>query len=744
MHQEIPDKQRIVIENIMCTDIDGDGAEKVKGFVTIYDFGGEKVFYNTHHCFMSSNMVFVLVFDVAMCLDPSRKREGYERIEFWLRSIATYAIDQAAHGKGTPPIILVGSHMDIASSNKEDQTRLFDSVIAQLNENTEIRGIIKTLVHEMFPIAHLNISTGKQTTYLNVWKKIIEVAPLQSQWMKPVPARWVAFEHELVRLKNESNAILTYADLLEINRELAVPLEEDDIIQFIWKLKFFGSFLCFDLHSKSPFIVLRAQWIIDAFKAIITDRKFTSKLTAKQRLQWSEYEKSGILPVNFMRQLWGQDKKFGFLEKEDRLCIALETLGLLSKPLSVGTEVDYFIVPSILQTADPEIIGPVLDKPDTVTTATLCLRFDNPFIPQAVWDKMIASCIHRFQRLEQPGLDGLKFIRRGIVCLSVDCLWNMIINCSDNAMKVTLFKENTDRSIPTGTGIPLLHVLEFLLKRILELNHQSHLGYQFYLHNDYRFSTDDKLVKLDDLLDTPRLICYGLKGPGWIDRDDLYVWFKDPNHKVKQAHSRNDDKMKGLPDRKLSFKEIGRVSRYIGRTYQTFFSELDCPVELVDQEMEEHRHLAFRSRIAKVFIHLLKTKADTRFLAIADAMSRHGIDPSKLVNILDSNRNVTFDDETSPASVLQKCPSTKDASIISDHVDIKTYFNLFLELGFSPAKIDDFDDQYRHIKTRVKVTAMLEAFIKETDPCPTVNTILLAMHECDMDTESLIGGLKPP
>ncbi|XP_021358138.1 uncharacterized protein LOC110453508 [Mizuhopecten yessoensis] len=718
---------------------DGD----VKGYVTIYDFGGEKVFYNTHHCFMSSNMVFVLVFDVAMCLDPSRAKDGYERIEFWLRNIATYAIDRAAPGKGTPPVILVGSHLDIVSKNKEEQKRMFASVLEKLYEKPELREIMATHVQEMFPIADLNDSTKNQDTYERVWKKIISIAPLQSQWMKPVPARWVALEYELVRLKNEGRIILTYADLLEINSKSAVPLAEDDVMGFIMTLRFSGSFLCFDLHSKSPFIVLQPQWIINAFKAIITAPKFTSDLSTKQSLQWTEYEKSGVLSHDFIRQLWDRPAKYRFLDEEDRLYIIMETLGLLTKPISVDAEVDYFIVPSILQPADPEVISPVLADPDTVTTVTLCVKFDNPFIPQAVWDKMIASCIHRFQRLKELGDDGLKFIRRGFACLSVDFLWKMIINCSDNAMKVTMFKTDTDHSVPTGTGIKLLSILTFLLQRILKLNHQSHLAYQIYLHNDFRFTAAEQMVKVDDLRQTAHLRCYGLKRREWIDKNDLYIWFKNPDEKKKRALKRHVGKTKKLPDRKLSFKEIGRVTRYIGSTYQTFFAELDCPVAIVEQEMEEHRHLAFRSRITKIFIHLLKTKADTGFLAIANAMSRHGMDPSLLVNILDSNRNVLFIDETLPDKWLKRNLSVNDVPIIADHVDIKSYFNLFLELGFAPKKVDEFDDQYKNNRTREKITALLVAFIKETNPRPTVNSILLAMQECDMDTESLIGTLKP-
>ncbi|XP_021369741.1 uncharacterized protein LOC110460870 [Mizuhopecten yessoensis] len=159
--------------------------------------------------------------------------------------------------------------------------------------------------------------------------------------------------------------------------------------------------------------------------------------------------------------------------------------------------------------------------------------------------------------------------------------------------------------------------------------------------------------------------------------------------------------------------------------------------------MEEHRHLAFRSRIAKIFIHLLKTNADFGYRAVADAMSRHGMDPSMLMDILDSNRSIMFQDETLSERWLKTKLSVNDAPVIAGHVDVKAYFSLFLELGLPPTTVDEFDDNYRNRKTRVKITALLKALIKETKPRPTVNALLLAMRECDMDTESVIRALKP-
>ncbi|XP_033748170.1 uncharacterized protein LOC117333139 isoform X2 [Pecten maximus] len=731
-------EQRNVIDDVMHTKTDG--VEELKGFVTLYDFGGEKVFYNTHHCFMSSNMVFVLVVDVEMCLDQSRSEVGYEIAGDWLRNIATYANDDAAHDKLTPPIILVGSHLDKVSSDKEEQEKLFANVLEKLREVPQLKQIIDSHVQEAFPIANLNDSTKNQEVYEIIWKKILEVAPLQSQWEKPVPAKWVALEHELVRLKNRGGIILSYEELLNLNRQLTVPLEEQEMVDFLRNLKFTGTFHCFDLHGKNPFIVLQPQWTIDAFKAIITDSNFKSNLTSMARLKWAQYEKSGVLPMAFVKQLWEENR---FADYIGKLFIVMETLNLLAKPISddPDVEADYFIVPCMLQTANPHMIQQLLDDPDTVTTVTLCLKFNNPFIPQAVWDKMIASFIHRFKRLHEYGYDGSQFIQRGFVCLSVDFLWNIVINCRDNAMKIIMFKKDKEKST-RGAGVDLLCILEFLLQRILEQNHQSHLKYEFYLHNDYRFASNDKMAMVDKLRHVQGMECFSSKSCKWIKREYMYDWFEDPDQGKMTCNELHNEGTADLPDRKLTYKEIGRISGYIGMAYQVFFVTLGCPAVVLEQEREEHRHLAFRSLITKIFLQLLKMKADIRFVPIAKAMTRHGMDATKLSNIIDCNRKIVFEDGRLTKSRLQENVLVDDASVIAEYIDIKAYFNLFLELGLQPKTVDEFDDQYRHKPARGKIKAMLKDFITETKPRPTVNAIFLAMQECSMDTDSLITAME--
>ncbi|XP_033745511.1 uncharacterized protein LOC117331029 [Pecten maximus] len=220
------DEQHEAAKSVMTESTESD--TKAKGLVTIYDFGGEKIFYNTHHCILTDDMVFILVFDMSICLhqDQKKKEDGYDRIEFWLMSIATSAINEAAKKKGTPPIILIGSHMDLVPGSEEEKEAEFRNILAQLESKPEIKTIIQEHVKEMFHVSNLNDSSKNRETYDLIWKAILGAAEYQSQWHKEIPARWLALEQELIKRKIAGTKVMDFQDLKTLNKTLAVPLQD--------------------------------------------------------------------------------------------------------------------------------------------------------------------------------------------------------------------------------------------------------------------------------------------------------------------------------------------------------------------------------------------------------------------------------------------------------------------------------------------------------------------------------------
>ncbi|XP_069103291.1 uncharacterized protein [Argopecten irradians] len=205
-------------------------------------------------------MVFIVVLDLKMCTDPERLAAGYGITEQWLKNIATYAIDDSAVDARTPPVILVGSHLDQVSSDREEQEAMFADVLQTLHDNPTLQGIMVNHVQDAFPIANLFNSTINQDTYEVMWQRILDISHLQSRWKKPVPSRLTDLQHELVRPKHQGVIVLTYEELLHVNRNLPMPLKEDEIKDFLQNLKLNGSFHRYNVHGNSPFVILQSQW----------------------------------------------------------------------------------------------------------------------------------------------------------------------------------------------------------------------------------------------------------------------------------------------------------------------------------------------------------------------------------------------------------------------------------------------------------------------------------------------------
>ncbi|XP_033763480.1 uncharacterized protein LOC117344762 [Pecten maximus] len=441
-----------------------------KAFVTMYDFGGEDVFYNTHHSLMTSDSIYLLVFNAAACLKEDGENEGLESIVKWLQSIATYAVDVEESKKGTPPVLMIGSHMDLIEGPEVIKKEKLAKFLDKLKSVPGIPEIMEKHIKGFFPISHLYDSSKNKDVFLKMWKTIAEIAPLQSQWKKRIPGKWIALEFELLQKKESGVKVMTIEELMEMNKELTLPLDGvGNLKLFLRYLHLTGFMLCFDLESDNPIIVLNPQWVIDAFKYLITAIKFVCGLTDAERTLWKEFEETGRLPVEVLKMLWGKHPDSKFLDHMYVLVAVMERLGLLVKPLpnDKDDKVNYYVVPGMLKIAGDEetkLMENIVSESTTVKSGTLCIQFQKRFIPRAIWDKFIAACIHRFQPFVVPGKSRFNNCYRGFVALAIDPIWNILIHCSGNVMKLTLFKMKDDSPVVPGTG----HAIRVVLAEVNE------------------------------------------------------------------------------------------------------------------------------------------------------------------------------------------------------------------------------------------------------------------------------------
>ena len=98
----------------------GDNTVPIK--LSLWDFAGQEFYYNTHHTFLATDAVYLIVFNLVKLKQEKLRYSELERIKYWMKSI---------HQHADSPIILVGTHLDcvdqvdVIAAGKYIDTELF-------------------------------------------------------------------------------------------------------------------------------------------------------------------------------------------------------------------------------------------------------------------------------------------------------------------------------------------------------------------------------------------------------------------------------------------------------------------------------------------------------------------------------------------------------------------------------------------------------------------------------------------
>ncbi|XP_021371679.1 uncharacterized protein LOC110462162 [Mizuhopecten yessoensis] len=239
---------------------------------------------------------------------------------------------------------------------------------------------------------------------------------------------------------------------------------------------------------KDHTIIIDPQWVIYAFRRLITNPKNIEGRGSKRMVMWENYVTDGQLTTPFINELWRGGKeemdKEDFLRYKDTLLMVMERLGLLAPPVAFRSHtdcpenLDYYIVPSMLSDVDQTWVDNVLESDSLQRTATLRLTLGKQFISLPVFHKLLAACLTRFKiasNLDVPESNHkMNCIKKGFGCLEVTAAWTMILSYDNSAINVILFTySNDDSCIKAGVGLNVRTFLEETIIEVLRLQGQN-------------------------------------------------------------------------------------------------------------------------------------------------------------------------------------------------------------------------------------------------------------------------------
>ena len=290
----VPDEIVTILEEHLEKN-EGDTNEKI--WPTIWDFAGQDIYRAIHPIFMSSDDIYLLVFDLTKRLSEKaecRVNVGHKELTAtardsedtnldhllrWMDLIHSLKKDSQSDSHSYPPVILVGTHADCV----DDPHKQINSVV-EGKCSAVFDGY--TYLHHIAGCRPIdNTKSGKtvdQEEIIELRKKILELADKMPHTKKKIPLQWHRVEKEICQPVWQQEKYL----LLESFQEKIVSRyctfeDESDFDELVYFLHSRGT-IVYHEHGhdkkKGGLIVLNPQWLINVLCEIIKVKPHDNEL----------------------------------------------------------------------------------------------------------------------------------------------------------------------------------------------------------------------------------------------------------------------------------------------------------------------------------------------------------------------------------------------------------------------------------------------------------------------------------
>ena len=397
--------------------------ENPKARVDFYDFAGQLVFHASHPTFLSSKAIYILTFDLHKIHSGGRapkvekvetKKRGkanhgtvsdVDSIFFWLNIVYMFA---ATKRHIHPHVILVGTHADkLPKSNRDQEAEMCFREIRSLLADSPLKLILSD--------KEFVVDNTKKTDpcFSQLQAEIFSLAQLQPNWGIHTPSRWLPLEREIQHAKDSGLKVIPFGKIREINSSLEVRIPDDTELQmFLQFLHDAGEMIYFNEPTFRDHVVLDPVWLIDALKALITADRFAIR-SPNHADKWKRFCETGIIQKTTITAVFKENADDpALVENSEHVLRLMEKFLFIASPIDneVGLNDNgdteektdtMYIVPSMVQTP---MNKQLITSPEGLSSTTVfCMVSQNNFLPSAVFHKLLAKCISKWQIVDQSG-----------------------------------------------------------------------------------------------------------------------------------------------------------------------------------------------------------------------------------------------------------------------------------------------------------------------------------------------------
>ena len=357
--EEVPEKA-VACYVKMINDTKREDKDKV--YFSVWDFGGQSVYYNTHPIFLTGKAIYLLVYDLTkdpegiaepiekqgvfrLKVDSECRKTNQDYLHFWLSSVSALEIQNMGHSESTirgklpkrlPPVILVCTHADIAGESAEE-------IAAQVYGSLEAKPYGEHLYKKYFVVDNTKSGSAEECKDVQELRdEWLEIAKHHPHMQSKIPIKWSQFEETLM---GKNDHFISLDEARRIARDECGIKDEQQFktsLNFLHDLRILIHFD--DAPKLENMVILDPQWLIDLFRKVITVKPFERKSDEPQYKElWKRLQDKGVLEEQLIQVAWRNFTD----ETKEILIVIMEKFGLLCPMPSVGEE-ERYLVPSML------------------------------------------------------------------------------------------------------------------------------------------------------------------------------------------------------------------------------------------------------------------------------------------------------------------------------------------------------------------------------------------------------------
>ena len=631
----LSDEDKIRFARELSKESSEDQVEDSDISIEFWDFGGQFIFYATHTIFHSRKAIYLLVLDLTsnlneIAVDQDFPMESHERsmeyfVRFWINSIHSFV---GSEDGSEPTVILVGTHKDKLKQNVDAKIEAFFDNIRKLFDGTKL---LNHLYADDFAVDNM-AEDDKGVAALR--EAIIEIGNQKAKTIE-IPAKWIQLERSLkdyMHLK-----IISFNHVLQIDAMNEYPLGSVDQVRiFLLYHHSKGTFIYFDEDPISYYVVLDPQYLIDAFKCVITSGRFCKKDPVIRPL-FNKLQDEGRLEKVLIDKQWSGDPNSTYMEHKEILLAFLTKHHIISEATEYDEDtksssgLGWFVVPSFLRDECPKEDFEQFVTGKMQSNLRFVLEFENTTIVPTIYHRLIAATVGKWPvihfrekpvmyknlcavRLEKNHI-GFAEMRSETIELSLANLCPLIsvdTNLCDRFRRFVeaVIAHEFRKLRSSNEDCSNFYVIKF------RCNHE--------VHGQIGSKATIEFTEMETVKQIP---CPDFESHAFVSDAVLAEWYVD--HRVKIQ----------TPNVRITEALLGKISKRIGHNWQTLGHELGVRQVQIEQIIEDHPN----SMSMKIFFMLKKWLSENAELATLDVLIQAiqkcptlTVDWDEIRNIIDS------------------------------------------------------------------------------------------------------------